>query len=208
MSTAVIEEAKSNMIILFVDDQAVLINSRHSMYKRLILLDGFVFSKSQMTHALQHYSSIRDEAIERLCHQGFFLRKKVFAKKTFNDNVEYLEGYIKVVPPGNDVGSDIEEMIQFATMLSQYDISIEEYIQSFFGKNRSIHNSDGRFTKHQLTRSDIKLKSFLFSTNFVEFITKNEFYSQRFTISDDATCIIDPSVIPTMSNTRMFTFFH
>lgn len=121
-------------MILFVDDQAILVNSKYSMYKRIILLDGFVFSKSQLTHALQQYSSIRDDATERLCHQGVFLRKNVFARKTSSNDVEYLEGYIKVAPPMNGAESAVEQMIQFTTMLSQYDISIEEYIQSFFGK--------------------------------------------------------------------------
>lgn len=192
---------------LSLDEQILIANSKHPAFKRLILLDGFVFSRSQFTHALQQYSSARDKIIEILCHQGIFLKKDVFAKKTSNDSIDYLEGFVKFAPSISDSGSGIEQLVEFGKVLAQYDITIEEYIQSFVSQDRLISNPDGSFVKYVLTRSDIKLKSFLFSVNFVEFLHRNQFYSQRFAISTDAICIADPPITPTTSNTRMLISF-
>ena len=60
---------------------AILADQNHPIYKRIILLDGFIFSKSDFTHALQRYSSLRDHVIEKLCHEGIYLKEPLFAKK-------------------------------------------------------------------------------------------------------------------------------
>ena len=163
--------------ISFLDDQAVLADWKHPVFKRIILLEGFVFSKSQFTHALQQYSSIRDQIITILCDQGVFIKIDVFAKKNSSENVDYLEGFVKIAPMISNNGSGIEQIIHFGKMLAQHDVTIEEYVQSFIDKDRLIRNPDGSYVKHVLTRSDIKLKSFLFSTKLVEFIQNNDLYS-------------------------------
>lgn len=166
-----------------------------------------MFSKSQLTHAVQQYPSIRDPVIEKLCNERIFIKYEVFAKQTSNGSIEYLDGYIKASPVVTSIRSSIEEVLDFGNLLAQYNLSVEEYIRSFTGKKELIQNSDGDFVKHVLTRADIFLKSYLFSPKLIEFMDNNKFYHERFTISEDAVCKISQPTMPTTSNIRMFCFF-
>ena len=144
-------------------------------------MDGIVFSKTDFTHALQQFSTLRDDAVEKLCQEGIFIKDDVFAKQTSAGITEYLDGYIKCGLALNDgTTDDIEDSVNFGDKLSTYEITLEEYINSFNNKQPFIQNSDNNFIKRVLNRSDIKLTSFLFSVKFVDFISKNNFYSQRF----------------------------
>lgn len=176
---------------------------KHPVYKQLILLEGFFFNKSQFTHVLQQHASIRDQIVTKLCDDGIFIRHDIFAKKTSNERIHYLEGFVKVAPVMGGNPSNIEQTILFCEVLAQYDVMIEEYLQSFTEKHRSMRHSDETAPKYILNRSDIKLKSFLFSKKFSEFLQKNYFYAQRYTISSDAICNIDSPITPTTSNIRM-----
>ncbi|CAF3836210.1 unnamed protein product [Rotaria sp. Silwood1] len=185
------------------DIENILANCKHPIYKRLILLDGIVFSKTDLTHAVQQFADLRDDAIEKLCQDGIFIRREVFAKRSSSGDVEYLEGYIKCSPvDSNDTSSNIEEYIHFADLLATYDITTEEYIDSFNGKQAFLQNDEGGFIKHVLNRSHIKLKSYLFSLKFVDFVQNNNYFSQRFTIDNSDTCFDKPSMTPTTSNTQ------
>ncbi|CAF4896077.1 unnamed protein product, partial [Rotaria sp. Silwood1] len=184
----------------------ILANCKHPIYKRLILLDGIVFSKTDLTHAVQQFADLRDGAIEKLCQDGIFIRREVFAKRSSSGDVEYLEGYIKCSPvDSNDTSSNIEEYIHFADLLATYDITTEEYIDSFNGKQAFLQNDEGGFIKHVLNRSHIKLKSYLFSLKFVDFVQNNNYFSQRFTIDNSDTCFDKPSMTPTTSNTLVLS---
>ncbi|CAF3956652.1 unnamed protein product [Rotaria sordida] len=188
------------------DIENILANCKHPIYKRLILLDGIVFSKTYLTHAVQQFADLRDGAIEKLCQVGIFIRREVFAKRSSSGDVEYLEGYIKYSPvDSNDTSFNIEEYIHFANLLATYDITTEEYIDSFNGKQAFLQNDEGGFIKHVLNRSHIKLKSYLFSLKFVDFIQNNNYFSQRFTIDNSATCFDKPSMTPTTSNTLVLS---
>ncbi|CAF4745372.1 unnamed protein product [Rotaria sp. Silwood1] len=185
------------------DIENILANCKHPIYKRLILLDGIVFSKTDLTHAVQQFADLRDDAIEKLCQDGIFIRREVFAKRSSSGDVEYLEGYIKCSPvDSNDTSSNIEEYIHFADLLATYDITTEEYIDSFNGKQAFLQNDEVGFIKHVLNRSHIKLKSYLFSLKFVDFVQNNNYFSQRFTIDNSDTCFDKPSMTPTTSNTQ------
>ena len=187
---------------------ATLANGTHPVYKRIILLNGLVFSKSDFTHAAQQYSSLRDDVIAKLCEQGIFIKQDVFAKKMSTGTIEYLEGYIKHVPSVNDNAfSTIEESVSFGGLLAHYDITVEQYLKSFTKKRQTTRKQDGTTDKYALTRADIKLKSYLFSANFADFINKSQFYSERFVISDDAICLNHVPIVPTTSNTGSSPFF-
>lgn len=196
-----------NLLFLLIDAQSVLSNCEHPIYKRLLLLDGFVFSKSQLTHAVQQYPSFRDHVLEKLCDERIFLKYEVFAKQTSNGGIEYLDGFIKASPVVTGIRSSIEEVLDFGNLLAQYDLSIEEYIRSFTAKKELIQNSDGDFVQHVLTRSDILLKSYLFSPKLIAFMDNNKFYRERFMISQNAVCKISQPTMPTTSNIRMFSSF-
>lgn len=107
----------------------ILADRNHPIYKRLILLNGFVFSKSDLAHALQQYSLIRDYAIDKLCDEGIFSKEPIFAKTNSNGIVEHLEGFIKCSPTNNN--DSIEDNIRFANMLATYNITLEDYIAYF-----------------------------------------------------------------------------
>jgi hypothetical protein len=191
----------------FIDAETILSDHNHPIYKRLILLSGIVFSKTDFTHALQQFTDLRDHAIEKLCTEGIFNKQDVFAKKTSAGNIELLEGYIKRRPsPDDNTTSSIQDCINFGNLLGSYDITIEEYITSFNSKQSSITNSKDGFVKHILDRSHIKLTSHLFSSTFVDFINKDNYFSERFTIDIDAVCPNLPLMVPTTSNTRELYF--
>ena len=87
-------------------------------------------------------------------------------------------------------------------MLAKYNINLEAYIDSFNNTQLAIQNSKNNLVKCVLDRKDIKLKSYLFSTKFVELINNDIFYSQRFTVNDEAICFNREDMLPTTSNSR------
>jgi hypothetical protein len=190
-----------------IDAETILVNRNHPIYKRLILLSGVVFSKTEFTHAVQQFPNLRDRAIENLCQESVFIKHDVFAKKTLGGHIEFLEGYIKRRPIIDDnTPLNIEDCINFGNLLATYDITVEEYINSFNNKQSLTENSERGFVKRILNRSDIKLTSYLFSFKFVDFINKDSYFSERFAIDDDAVCPDTAAVVPTTSNTRKLYF--
>ena len=132
-----------------------------------------------MTHAAQQFSNLRDRAIEKLAEQKIFIKDEVFAKRTSFGNVEYLDGYIKRSPVGsNDMSSNIEECIHFANVLALYEITTEEYIDSFNSKQPFLQDHEDGFIKYVSNRSHIKLASYLFSSKFVDFINSNNYFRE------------------------------
>jgi hypothetical protein len=91
--------------------------------------------------------------------------------------------------------------VKFGSLLATYDITIEEYIGSFDNKQLFMKNSEFGAVKSVLSRSDIKLTSYLFSSKFVGFIDKDNYFSERFAIDDNAICSNALSMIATTSNT-------
>ena len=191
-----------------IDVENILVNYKHPIYKRLILLHGVVFSKTDLTHAAQQFSNLRDRAIEKLVEQKLFIKDEMFAKRNSSGNVEYLDGYIKRSPvDSNDMSSNIEECIDFANVLALYEITTEEYIDSFNSQQPFLQDHEGGFTKYVFNRSHIKLTSYLFSSKFVDFINSNNYFCERYTIDSNAICFEKPSVAPTTSNTRELNCF-
>ncbi|CAF4458914.1 unnamed protein product [Rotaria socialis] len=183
------------------DAESILFNHNHPVYKRLILLDGIVFSKTDFSHALQQFPNLRDNAIEKLCKEGVFIKGDVFAKKTSTGIIEHLQRYVKRSPAIDGNGSlNVEDYINFGNILAKYEISIEEYINSFNNAQSFMENSGGATVKRILNRSNIKLASYLFSMKFVEFISQNNYFSERFAIDNDAICFDKPYILPTTSN--------
>ncbi|CAF4127646.1 unnamed protein product, partial [Adineta steineri] len=191
-----------------IDDiQSVLTNCKHPIYKRLILLDGMVFSKSDLTHAVQQFSNLRDIVIQKLITEKIFKNEDVFAKRTASGDIEYLVGYIKHSPVhDNDISSNIHQCIRFANVLAGYDITMEEYVNSFHGKQSFLQNDDDQPVKYILDRSHIKLSSYLFSSKFVNFINNDNYFRERYTIDDSAICLDRSFLAPTTSNTRIDEF--
>ncbi|CAF3850791.1 unnamed protein product [Adineta steineri] len=191
-----------------IDDiQNVLTNCKHPIYKRLILLDGMVFSKSDLTHAVQQFSNLRDIVIQKLITEKIFKNEDVFAKRTASGDIEYLVGYIKHSPVNDiDISSNIDECIRFANVLAGYDITMEEYVNSFHGKQSFLQNDDDQPVKYILDRSHIKLSSYLFSSKFVNFINNDNYFRERYTIDDSAICLDRSFLAPTTSNTRIDEF--
>ena len=130
------------------------------------------------------------------------MKHNVFAKKSSTGDIEYLEGYIKRGPAIDDgTPSSAKDCIHFGNLLATYDITLEEYIASFNKQQTYKENLEYDFVKRILNRSDIRLKSYLFSSHFVGFMNGNSYFSQRFSISEDAICFNEPSMILTTSNT-------
>ncbi len=101
---------------------------------------------------------------------------------------------------------NIEDCINFGNLLATYDITVEEYVNSFNNKQPFVANSEHGFVKRILSKSDIKLRSYLFSSKLVDLIHKDSYFSQRFAVDDNAVCSNTPSMEPTTSNTRELYF--
>lgn len=171
------------------------------------MLNGVVFSKSDFTHALQQYSDIRDCVVEKLCKERFFIKGEFFAKRRSSGTIEYLEGYVKHCPPlDEDSLMNVDEYIGFGNMLAAYDLSLEEYIASFYHKQPLMDTSNNETNKYVLNRSNIKLTSYLFSMKLVDFFQQNASYRNRFDIENNCICFENPSAAPTTSNTSIFYF--
>ncbi|CAF5123571.1 unnamed protein product, partial [Rotaria sp. Silwood1] len=80
------------------------------------------------------------------------------------------------------------------------NITLEEYISSFDNKQSSPPNSNNNITKGVLSRTDIHLKTYLFSTKLVDFINTNQFDSQRFVVSNEVVCWSTEGILPTTSS--------
>jgi hypothetical protein len=146
---------------------------------------------------------LRDHVIEKLIDEGIFVKQHIFAKKNSN-GVEYLEGYIKTSPThdSKNMPFSIEDTIKFANLLATYDLTLEEYINSFNNKKPFVNNASGSLIKRILNRTDIRLTSYLFSNKFVDFVNNNSFYSQRFIVNDDAICCHTEHMLSTTSHSR------
>ena len=139
-----------------IDAESNLFNDNHPIYKRLILLDGIVFSKSDFSYAAQQFPNLRDNAIEKLCKEGVFIKDEVFAKKTSTGIVEHLKEYIERSPATDDNEPlNVEDCINFGNILAKYGISIEEYINSFNNTKSFMENSECVTAKCILNRSNI-----------------------------------------------------
>ena len=193
-------------MFLLSDVQSVLSENIHPVYKRLIFLDGVFFSKSDLTNALQQYQSLRDPVLQKLCDQRILIKLEIFARKNSSDMIDYLDGYMKMMPTVAHDESSIQEAMQFAGVLAHYDVLIEQYRHSLIAGYRSMRIADTSSAKYVLSRSDIKLKSYLFSFKFAEFINANKFYSDTFIIDPDALCTANQSMISHTSNIRTSAF--
>jgi hypothetical protein len=171
-------------------------------------MEGIVFSKSDFTHATQQYPKLRDVAIQKLVEKKVCIKKEVFAKRNSSGAVEDLDGYIKRNPTDvHDISPNVEECIEFANILASYDITSEQYIDSFNGKQSFVQDGNGAFIKNVLDRSHITLRSYLFSSKFLDFINGNSYFREQFTIDEEALCQEKPSMAPTVSNTSELHLF-
>jgi len=100
----------------------------------------------------------------------------------------------------------MEDNIEFANMLAKHNITLEEYISSFDNEQSFAQDSNNNVIKRVLDRTDIYLTSYLFSMKLLDLINNNNFYSQRFTVTDEAVCWNTEHMLPTTSNSGYLHF--
>lgn len=143
-----------------------------------MLTNSVVMSKSDICSKLKHVSNIstlRDEIISTLVKDELLIEGNWFASKRANGNISLMFGYLKTFPK-----NDMQDQQDFARLLTKYKIHYDEYEQSF------KKNSSDSFPRI-LNASDIPHnKKWLFSTELVEVIDKNQFLRERISLHPSA----------------------
>lgn len=143
---------------------------RSEIYRKLILSDSVVLSRSTISIKLKHMAKmakLRDEAVANLVADQLLVKGNWFASGSVKGKITLEIGYLKGHP-----GNNAEAKSRFAELLASYGIDYSDF-------ERSFTKSKTGNTPRILDMTDIKQTSWLYSSRLADIIQNNDFLRKR-----------------------------